>query len=219
MNDRNKKRYRRDGLKRREQIMSVSVKLFAEKGYNNTALDDIIASADIAKGTFYLHFTNKFDLFYQIIDTNLEVIYNYVKVLDISSVKTVDETRELYVNVIQTIVQIVEVRLFAKILLKDVIGQEQAIVDRVQKFYDKIVDMSTTYIGKAQQIGRVKTNIDARNISLCILGCIKETLYRLVVLDEKIDIAKIVTDYLELYLYGILTTQSTTIGLDEEPIN
>jgi AcrR family transcriptional regulator len=53
------KRKRRDGLLRQAQIMEVALKLFAEKGYHGTSIDDIITNANIVKGTFYLHFESK----------------------------------------------------------------------------------------------------------------------------------------------------------------
>jgi AcrR family transcriptional regulator len=46
---------------RREELMDSGVKLFLAQGLAATSIDDIAAGADVAKGTFYLHFDSKDD--------------------------------------------------------------------------------------------------------------------------------------------------------------
>ena len=48
--------------KKRLEIMTVSVKLFAEKGFRRTSVEDILAATGIAKGTFYYYFKSKEEL-------------------------------------------------------------------------------------------------------------------------------------------------------------
>ena len=43
----------------RSEIIHVSWKLFRERGYDKTTVDEIIAQSRIAKGTFYHHFQGK----------------------------------------------------------------------------------------------------------------------------------------------------------------
>lgn len=44
---------------RREEIINEAVRLFAEKGFRSTSVNDILAAVGIAKGTFYYHFKSK----------------------------------------------------------------------------------------------------------------------------------------------------------------
>lgn len=44
---------------RREELMDAAERLFLQKGIAATSVDDIVAAADVAKGTFYLHFDSK----------------------------------------------------------------------------------------------------------------------------------------------------------------
>lgn len=46
----------------RERIETVAVALFNRKGVEGTSVNDIVARAGIAKGTFYLYFRDKDDL-------------------------------------------------------------------------------------------------------------------------------------------------------------
>jgi len=60
----------------REKIMQSAMENFAKKGFDGTRMEDIAAAAGLAKGTLYLYFKNKEDLFYAICDHNLEELRN-----------------------------------------------------------------------------------------------------------------------------------------------
>lgn len=54
-------------LAKKLKLLNAAEELFAQKGVNITAIDDIVKKAGIAKGTFYLYFKDKYDLLDQII--------------------------------------------------------------------------------------------------------------------------------------------------------
>jgi AcrR family transcriptional regulator len=47
---------------RREELMNAARRLFLKQGVGSTTIDQITSGADVAKGTFYLHFSSKEDL-------------------------------------------------------------------------------------------------------------------------------------------------------------
>lgn len=49
--------------KKKEQIESAALKLFTEKGFRETTLNDIVTEADVSLATIYKHFKNKQELF------------------------------------------------------------------------------------------------------------------------------------------------------------
>ncbi|WP_461863669.1 TetR/AcrR family transcriptional regulator [Thermococcus sp.] len=48
--------------KTREKLVNAAMELFASKGFDKTTVDEIVAKAGVAKGTFYLYFKSKEDL-------------------------------------------------------------------------------------------------------------------------------------------------------------
>jgi AcrR family transcriptional regulator len=44
---------------RREELMDAAERIFLDKGVAATSVDEIVAAADVAKGTFYIHFASK----------------------------------------------------------------------------------------------------------------------------------------------------------------
>lgn len=60
-------RWRRRKEARPEEILEAALELFAEKGYASTRMDDVAKKAGISKGTLYLYFNNKEDIFHSVI--------------------------------------------------------------------------------------------------------------------------------------------------------
>ncbi len=54
-------------LKKEKTLIDVAYELFISKGVNETAIDDIVKKAGVAKGTFYLYFKDKYDIIDKII--------------------------------------------------------------------------------------------------------------------------------------------------------
>lgn len=47
------------GERRKQDLLNIAYRMFIEKGYENTSVDDIITEAGIAKGTYYYYFESK----------------------------------------------------------------------------------------------------------------------------------------------------------------
>lgn len=47
---------------RRDELMQAAERLFLERGFEQTAIEQITTLAGVAKGTFYLHFSSKMDV-------------------------------------------------------------------------------------------------------------------------------------------------------------
>ncbi|WP_055666641.1 TetR/AcrR family transcriptional regulator [Desnuesiella massiliensis] len=50
------------GEKSKENLIECAARLFLEKGYNATGINDILNSAGLSKGSFYFYFESKKDL-------------------------------------------------------------------------------------------------------------------------------------------------------------
>lgn len=48
--------------KKKEALFNTAYELFTTKGITSTTISDIVEKAEVAKGTFYLYFTNKYDI-------------------------------------------------------------------------------------------------------------------------------------------------------------
>lgn len=57
----------KDGEERRKELLLTARKLFVQKGYDQTSINDILKIVDIAKGTFYYYFSSKEEILEAII--------------------------------------------------------------------------------------------------------------------------------------------------------
>ena len=67
--------------KQRQQLLNAAWKLFYEKGYQDTTLDDILKEAHCSKGRFYFYFHAKAELLdsmYELFDEKYEEFYQSI---------------------------------------------------------------------------------------------------------------------------------------------
>ena len=70
-NARNEPRWTRRKEARPEEITAAALELFVERGFAATRLEDVAARAGVSKGTVYLYFANKEELFKAVVREGL----------------------------------------------------------------------------------------------------------------------------------------------------
>ena len=66
-----KPRWERRKDARPQELLAAALDLFVERGYAGTRLDDVASLAGVSKGTLYLYFENKEDLFKAVVRENI----------------------------------------------------------------------------------------------------------------------------------------------------
>lgn len=85
-------------IKCRHDILKASRRLFKEKGYDDTMIDDVAEKAGISKATLYNYFPNKESLLTGTLDDQIAVIRQYIQNLgDISSYEKLKQLMEFLV--------------------------------------------------------------------------------------------------------------------------
>src|SRR5487761_2284825 len=65
-------RKRMTGKERREQLLDIGRRLFAERGFEGTSIEEIAAQADVSKPVVYEHFGGKEGLYAVVVDREVE---------------------------------------------------------------------------------------------------------------------------------------------------
>src|SRR5919197_5468486 len=55
-------------IQRHERILEAATRVFSDKGYHHTAVDDIALAAETSKGGIYFHFPTKQAIFLALLD-------------------------------------------------------------------------------------------------------------------------------------------------------
>ena len=66
--------------KTKRKIFETSMKLFAEKGYDATSIEEITSTVGVAKGTLYYHFSSKEEIFDFLITEGIKLLQNSVDI-------------------------------------------------------------------------------------------------------------------------------------------
>ena len=78
-------------------ILDVSTRLFSEKGYDDTSLQDIINETKLSKGAIYHHFDSKEDIlkaiFHRLGNENAEI---FAKIRDDSRLSGIEKLRKIF---------------------------------------------------------------------------------------------------------------------------
>lgn len=184
--------------KTKRKIFETSMKLFAEKGYDATSIEEITATVGVAKGTLYYHFASKEEIFNFLIEEGIKLLQNSV------DIKTSKHSN--YIDKIKAIV-LIQIKIVAKyeniitIILSQFWGTEQ----RNKKCQNLVYE----YIGQIEKIvqegiekGEIKEG-DTRAIASEIYGLICSTLVYKKREGENIDVMRLYHEYENTVINGL----------------
>lgn len=66
-------RRQRERERKEREIIDAARELFFQKGYDSTSVDEIAARLEIAKGSVYMYFSNKEELFYAVANDGMRI--------------------------------------------------------------------------------------------------------------------------------------------------
>jgi AcrR family transcriptional regulator len=81
-------------IRTKKMIRSALAELIDEKGFINISVTDLTQRADINRGTFYLHYVDKYDLLEKIENEIIQEIEEETKHLDSVNMRNIDTTNE-----------------------------------------------------------------------------------------------------------------------------
>ncbi len=83
---------------RRRAILDAAVRLFAEKGYHDTKMDEVAERAGLSKGALYLYYRSKEDLFCELIEEKMDRMAPVLR----AAVDSSTSLEELVANLVRT---------------------------------------------------------------------------------------------------------------------
>ncbi len=157
---------------RRAAVLTVARRLFSQKGYHATSIHDIIESAAIARGTFYLYFESKRAIFDELLDGLVATLQEQVKRIEVGpdAPPPVAQMDGIVDRVLKTLL---DNREMARILLREAVGIDVDFDRKLSEFYGRIEAMIMGALNTGRQLGVIRP-CDAKVVARCVLGSIKE---------------------------------------------
>ena len=98
-------RKEREKERRREEILDAAQRVFVEKGLTTATVDDIAIAAELSKGTLYLYFESKEDIYIALMMRGLRLLYtvfNEIISCETSVVKILHQMEGAYIEFFNT---------------------------------------------------------------------------------------------------------------------
>lgn len=176
---------------------------FVEKGFQAATVDDIVAKADVARGTFYLYFSDKRSVFEALVDEFLMRIGACVK----SIVLGPDEpapVEQLHANIRRVVELALEEPTIVKLALFDATGLDPELDEKLHGFYEGLRSLIDESLEQGQQLGMVRSG-DRRVMVAIGLGGLKEVLVDAVAGNVKPEAEAITEEIMRFLAGGLLT--------------
>ncbi|MGH7949840.1 MAG: TetR/AcrR family transcriptional regulator [Candidatus Binataceae bacterium] len=185
---------------RRAQVLRHAKRIFARKGYHRTNVSDIISRAGIARGTFYLYFQNKRDLFQELLEQVVSEITRRILRLKVAAAEP-DPVEQLRANLKRVVDYVLAERELVDILLNHSVGFDRELDVRITEFYDRIAAAIKRSLDLGIEMKLVR-DCDTRVVAYSILGGIKEVV-GLISREDAADTYALVEQMLNFGLRGV----------------
>ncbi|MDF2698661.1 MAG: fadR [Haloplasmataceae bacterium] len=183
------------GFETLNRICDSAKKLFFEKGYFNTSINDITDGANIAPGTFYIYFNDKLNLYKYLL---LQFSYEIRKSISLATRDCKTRYEKEY-NGLKTYLDFIKNNQTAYRII-----WESQYVD-AQSFRDYYENFAVRYskgIVEAQKNNEV-IDIDPMNISYVLMGISNFIGLKYVIFDNKDSYEDVVADVMKILENGL----------------
>lgn len=188
--------------KTKRKIFDTALKLFAEKGYASTSIEEITAISGVAKGTLYYHFSNKEEILDLLLDEGMKLLKNSIEI------KTKDVA--LYSDKIKSIILLqIKVVVRYESLIKLVFSQmwgegEQNI--KCRKYVFEYMDILEKVIQEGMNNGELYEG-DAKAIASEIFGITCSSLIYRMNLNEQVEVNQIYNKFIDYITRAIVKSK------------
>jgi AcrR family transcriptional regulator len=172
---------------RRQELLRAAREVFSAKGYHDAKIDDIVALAKVAKGTFYLYFSDKRSIFVELVDALFQRIGAAILKVDPRS----DVEEQVKHNIRAIVAALLDDPAMTKILFSYAAGLDPAFVQAIRSFYDGSKALLEASLAEGQALGIVAPG-DARLFATFTLGALKELLFENVTAEKAMPREEIV---------------------------
>lgn len=155
-------RREREKLQRRETIINAAKELFYEKGYQSTTMVDIAAAAELSKGTLYLYFSGKDELYVTIILEGFKIIDDRLKEISASEMELVTMGRSMFMTFVEFCLDNREYFRVTQYFLSETARQNlpDELVDGVSSYTTSLLGYVADLVRDGIKSGRLRKDVD-----------------------------------------------------------
>jgi len=119
----------------RGRLLEAAKRVFSEKGYHGAQISHIIDEAGVARGTFYLHFRSKEEIFRELLQEVVEELKERIRVIDPGG----DPIQQITENIARVVEFALEEKELARIVLQR--NSDPRLFSVTDRFFDEVATL------------------------------------------------------------------------------
>ena len=163
-------------IKRRQQIIDAAAEVFSTKGYYNASLNDLLKTANIARGTFYLYFENFDAVFLELVNQLVQLLIEAVSPIDS---RAEDAMEQLLKNIENAVRVLTEHQRLAQILLREAVAISGEVSKRIATLDQYMNAMLVGALTKGAIAGWIRDIEHKQIIATIMVGGMKEVILQM----------------------------------------
>lgn len=189
-----------DKKEKENKLMEKALKLFTEKGVNNTSIQDIADEAGVGKGTFYLYFKDKYDIRDKVIASCSNKLFS--DALDALNNSYIQNFEDQIIFIINHILdELNKNKVLLKLISKNLsFGLFNNTISNLSNLSNINNDTSTLYEKFVNRVNENKVNLkNPKVILFTIIELVSSTGFNSILYSEPLSL-----DEYKPYLYSII---------------
>ena len=151
---------------RKEEILDVATRHFAERGYEGTSMNDVAEAVGVRKASLFYHFETKEALYEAVIDRLIATIATPLG----AAYEAEGTWEERLVNAADTVTSVLAAHPYAaRLLLREAMDWGPIVRGKMSGQAVAVLEMSAAFIRAGQEAG-VFAKADARQIMVTLIG-------------------------------------------------
>jgi AcrR family transcriptional regulator len=187
------------------KLLAAARAVFADKGYVETTIPDILDRAGVARGTLYAHFTGKRELLGALMDVFLADLHAVMRRVDLSRPEPPRD--QLLGNIERALALLAANVDLTRLVLQTARGFDDELDERLASFDDRVMDLLTRSLETGVLLGLVRPG-PTRLRAAFVLGAIKEAVGHVFWREggNAKDLEALAREILDFATRGLLTT-------------
>lgn len=146
----------------RQAIMQAAIKLFGEKGFEKTSIEELAREAGIGKGTIYSYFQTKTDILHAFCEDELECLHQE---LTSNADKEIPILQQMVAIYMSEFTLITENREFGRLFMQQTAFPRDVDLERHLANEDNYFKLLFPLLEKAQERGELRSDLDLLHIT------------------------------------------------------
>lgn len=195
-------------LQTRERIMEAAEALFAEKGYHDAAMDEIVRRTSVSKGGLYFHFPSKERLFLSVMDHLGRRLVRRIEERISSEDRAIDRLEVALATALEVLGRR---RRLAKLLLVQGYSMGNAFEQKRTEIYSDFASLIEDNLDRAVAEGSI-IPVNAKITSYLWVGAVNEVIIRWLYTGSPDPVREALPELKKILLTGLSARPKVPVG-------